>query len=342
MRADALPRGLWLLLLAGAALVAFGADLFLGSVSIPPERVLRALLSWGVQDPQDRIVLAFRLPRAATALLAGAALAASGLLMQTLFENPLAGSFVLGVDSGAGLGVALLLLAADSLGAGISRFLALGGVAAASWAGSLAVLLVVLLVSRRVENNTVLLILGLMFGYASGSLVTVLLHFSSGEQAHGYLAWSFGTFSGTTGAQVGVMALGILPALLAACALAKPLNALLLGERYAATMGVPVRRLWGGLIVVAALLSGSVTAFCGPVAFLGIATPHLCRALLRTEDHRVLLPACVAAGSLLALGADLASRGLGGGLPLPVNAVTSLLGAPVVVWVVLRGRGGRR
>ena len=330
-------RGTGILLLVLLALGAFGADLFLGSVSIPPERVVRSLLGGEAQSPQDRIVLVFRLPRAATALVAGAALATAGLLMQTLFQNPLAGTFVLGVDAGAGLGVALLLLAADFLGAGVSRILALGGVAAASWAGSLAVLVVVLLASRRVGSPTVLLILGLMFSYASGALVTVLLHLSSGEQVHGYLAWSFGTFSATAGPQVALMAAGILPALLASLFLAKPLNALLLGERYAASMGVPVRSLRGALIVTTALLSGSVTAFCGPVAFLGIATPHLCRALLRTEDHRLLVPACAAAGSALALGADLGSRCFGG-RPLPVNAVTSLLGAPVVVWVVLRSR----
>jgi iron complex transport system permease protein len=335
LRSDSRRKALLAGALFAAAAVAFGADLFCGSVSIAPDRVLSALFGGDGGSPQERIVLAFRLPRAATALLAGAALAASGLLMQTLFENPLAGSFVLGVDSGAGLGVALLLLAADSLGAGLSRLVA-GGVAAASWAGSLAVLAVILLASKRVSSNTTLLILGLMFGYAAGSLVTVLLHFSSGEQAHGYLAWSFGSFSATTGAQVAVMAAGILPSLAAAFFLAKPLNALLLGERYARSMGVPIGRLRKELILTTALLSGSVTAYCGPVAFLGIATPHLCRALLRTEDHRWLLPACAAAGSLLALAADLASRA-GGGVALPVNAITSLLGAPVVVWVVLRG-----
>jgi len=331
-----------LLLLGVVLLFAFAADVLFGSVALSPGQVLASLFRGGAgMSPEDLIVLRFRLPRALTALLAGSALAVAGLSMQTLFANPLAGPFVLGVDAGASLGVALVLLAADLAGPGLgARFAALGGVAAASWAGSLAVLLLILVVASRVRSGTVLLILGLMFGQAVNSLVTVLLHFSSAQRAHGYLAWSFGSFSSTSWPQVAIMALGILPALLAGYFLTKPLNALLLGERYARTLGVPVERVRMGLIGVTAFLSGSVTAFCGPIAFLGIATPHLCRGLLRCEDHRLLLPACIAAGGGMALAADMLSHAPGSALLLPVNAVTSLLGAPVVVWVVLRRRGG--
>jgi len=323
-------------------LVALGLDLFLGSVRIGPTEALRALRGLGA-SPEEIIFRSFRLPRAAAALLGGGALGVSGLLMQTLLGNPLAGPDILGVEAGAGLGVALTLVAAVGLDLPLlSRLLDGGGVAAAAWVGAFATLGFLVPAARRIRGRATLLILGMMFGYLAGALVALLLQFGSAEQAHGYLIWSFGSFGAVTGRRLAVMAAGILPPLAGTLFLAKSLNALLVGENYARTLGVPVGAMRTRTILITALLSGSVTAFCGPIAFLGLATAHLCRGLLRTEDHRALLPACCALGAALALAADALSHAPGGGVVLPLNALTSLIGAPVVVRVLLRGEVARK
>jgi iron complex transport system permease protein len=286
---------------------------------------------------------------ALTALLAGAALAVSGLQMQTLFRNPLSDPFVLGISSGASLGVALVVLGAGvaaGLGSGTKLLGGLSlagdvGITVAAILGSLLVLLLVLAVSRRVQSTMTLLILGLMFGYATSALVSVMLYFSIADRIQAYISWTFGTFGGVTWSQMQVLAPTILIGLLLAFLLMKPLNALLLGETYARSMGLNVRRVRLAIITSAAMLAGVVTAFCGPIGFLGIAVPHFCRSLFGTSDHRVLLPAVTMMGAILALAADLVASLPGSQLTLPLNAVTALIGAPVVTWVILRQRNLR-
>ncbi len=332
----------WAALLAVPPLV-FILELCLGSVWIPPRQVWAILVGQpGVPEGWREILLLYRLPRAVTAMLGGAALGMAGLKMQTLFRNPLADPFVLGISSGASLGVALVVLAA--WGIGFRPILERSGIfgntslVLAAIGGSAVVLTVVMAIARRVENSLTLLIVGLMFGYISSALVNVLLQFALEHQMQSYIAWTFGSFGGVTWKHLAVLAPTILAGLALALVLAKPLNALLLGERYAWSMGVNVRRARTWIILGASLLSGAVTAYCGPIGFLGIAVPHLCRLILRTSDHRVLVPAVILTGSALASLADVLAQVPGTRLVLPLNSVTSLIGAPVVIGVILRGR----
>ncbi len=324
----------------------FALSLGVGSVSIPLDSVIAILWDGAGQKPSwTHIIHSIRLPRALTAMLAGAALSASGLQMQTLFRNPLADPFILGISAGASLGVALVVLGTGVTGAGLLAGLGLlgqAGVVAAAVAGAALVLGLVLLVGRRVQHAMTLLILGLMFGYLTGALVSVLLYFSIPEQVQTYVLWTFGSFGAVTWGQLAVLAPVVLAGLGIAGLLVKPLNALLLGETYARSMGLGAgrARLW--IIASAALLAGAVTAYCGPIGFLGVAVPHLCRALFNTSDHRVLLPACLLSGSILALAADLVARLPGSQATLPLNAVTALIGAPVVTWIILRRRSLRQ
>ncbi len=333
--------GVRLAVLAAVTLACVLVSLAAGSARIPVSEVVTILTGGEAERASWRgIVLDFRLPKALSAALAGAALAVSGLMMQTLFRNPLAGPYVLGVSAGASLGVAVVVL---SVGAGASRMLAgfglagdLGLVAAASL-GSGAVLALVFFVAKRVSTLT-LLILGVLFGYATSALVTVLVHFSLAERIQAYLTWTFGSFGGVTWSQLRILA-PVLTAGLALAALAsKPLNALLLGESYAASMGVAVERARYLILASTALLAGAVTAFCGPIAFLGVAVPHLVRGLLGVADHRLLIPASVLAGASVALVSDLVAQLPGSQAVLPLNAVTALIGAPVIAVVVLRRR----
>ncbi len=338
-------RPLALAALAGVTLFAFLLSLSFGSVRIPFEQV--ALILLGEQPERatwTTIVLDFRLPKALTAALAGAALGVSGLQMQTLFRNPLADPFVLGVSSGASLGVALVVL---GVGAANNTLLAVAGLlsnlslAAAASVGAGAVLVLVLTLARRVQSSVTLLILGLMISYLTSAVVSLLLYFSIAERIQAYVAWTFGSFGGVTWTQMQVLAPAIGVGLLLAFILTKSLNALLLGEAYARSMGLDIRRARIGIVASGAVLAGTVTAFCGPIAFLGIAIPHLCRALLRSADHRMLIPACVLVGATAALLADLAAQAPGTRVVLPLNAITALIGAPVVVWIILRRGVGR-
>ena len=320
----------------------FIASLIAGSVSIPIGEVFTILSGEASsRHAWDQIILNLRLPRAITAMLTGAALAMSGLQMQTLFRNPLAGPFVLGISSGASLGVALIVLAA---GAGASTLIAgldmFGNfsLAAAASIGAGAVLGLVLSVSRRVENNMTLLILGLMFGYVSGAMVSVLIYFSASNAIQAYLIWTFGSFAGVTWNQLTVFGPLILLGLIIGGLSTKALNALLLGETYASSLGLTVSRARFWILSSASLLAGVTTAFCGPIAFIGIAVPHLTRSLFNTSDHRILIPAVCLVGSIIALVSDLIARVPGSQVTLPLNAVTAIIGAPVVVWIVLRRR----
>jgi iron complex transport system permease protein len=321
----------------------FALSLTLGSVSIPLGDVITVLLGGSPQKATwVDIVLKFRLPKAITAALAGAALGVSGLQMQTLFRNPLADPFVLGISSGASLGVALVVLSAGAMGAGSFLF-GLGlagnlGVVIAASLGSGIVLLLVLVVSQRVQSSVTLLILGLMFGYITGAIVSIFLYFSIAERIQAYVTWTFGSFGGVTWVQIQIFAPVILIGLLLALILSKQLNSLLLGDDYARSMGLDVKRARLWIILSTALLAGGVTAFCGPIGFLGIAVPHLCRAVFNSSDHRILVPGTIMMGAILALLADIVAQMPGQNVILPLNAVTALLGAPVVTWVILRQR----
>ncbi len=334
-------RLITLLGLAVALLGVFLLSLVVGSVSIPAGEVLRILLG---EQPEratwTTIVLNFRLPRALTATLAGAALGVSGLQMQTLFRNPLADPFVLGVSSGASLGVALVVLSVGVAGSApllaVSGLLSNVSLVLAACGGAAAVLLIVLLLARHVQSSVTLLIIGLMIGYLTSAIVSLLLYFSIAERIQAYITWTFGSFGGVTWSQMRVLAPTVLVGLGLAFTLAKSLNALLLGEAYAHSMGLPVRQARFRIITSAAVLAGAVTAFCGPIAFLGIAVPHFCRSLFATSDHRLLVPAVMLMGALGALGADLIAQVPGSDTVLPLNAVMSLIGAPVVVWIILR------
>ncbi|MEZ4595167.1 MAG: iron ABC transporter permease [Chloroflexota bacterium] len=333
--------GLILLLLA--LLGIFLLSLFVGSVRIPLGDILQILLGGTVErETWTTIVLKVRLPKAVTAVLAGSALSVSGLQMQTMFRNPLAGPFVLGINSGASLGVALVVLAVgtgSTLLAGLGLLSDFGIVIAASLGAGL-VLFLVLAVARRVETMT-LLILGLMFGYATSALVSVLLYFSIAERIQAYIAWTFGSFGGVTWRQMQVMAPAVLLGLAIAWLSAKPLNALLLGETYAQSLGLSVRQARFSVLISASLMAGAITAFCGPIGFVGVAVPHLCRSLFGTSNHRLLVPATILLGGIVALVADLLAQLPGSQITLPLNAVTALIGAPVVTWVILRQRNLR-
>ncbi len=343
--AERLDLGLrpWVLSLLALALAGvFVLSLAVGSVQIPLDQIVTILLG-GEADRASwsSIVLKFRLPKATTSSLAGAALGVSGLMMQTLFRNPLAGPFVLGISSGASLGVALVVLSTGTIGGILLAGVGLRGdllLASAAAAGSAITLLIVLLIAGRIQNSMTLLILGLMMGYLVSAAVSLLLYFAIPERIQAYISWTFGSFSGVTWDQMPILAGGVVIGLALALIMTKALNALLLGEGYARSLGVNVMRTRLVVVTATALLAGTITAFCGPIGFIGIAVPHLCRSLLNTSDHRVLMPGTILMGAIVALVAALIAEVPGSNIILPLNAITALIGAPVVMGVIL----GRR
>lgn len=321
-------------LLIFATAVLFAADLAVGSVALSPGEVWAALFG-GETDPAVRhIVLNIRLLKALTALLAGAALAASGLQMQTLFRNPLAGPYVLGISAGASLGVAFFLLGLPLLGIGGHSVVRSLGVAGAAWIGSAAVLAVVMAVSRRIHDIMVILILGIMFGSGIGAVVEIMQYLSSEAALKSFVVWTMGSLGDVTGPQLALLAPVVIAGLGLSISVVKPLNLLLLGEHYARTMGLGVRRTRNLIFLSTVLLAGTVTAFCGPVGFVGLAVPHVARMLFRSADHRILMPASMFAGAALLLACDLLSKLFA----LPVNSITALTGIPIVILVVVRNR----
>ncbi|NDJ62958.1 MAG: iron ABC transporter permease [Chloroflexi bacterium] len=335
-------RPLLLIGLLGALAGVFLLSLAAGSVSIPFDQVLTVLAGGEAERTAwTNIVLKFRLPKATTAALAGAALGVSGLMMQTFFRNPLAGPFVLGISSGASLGVALVVLSAGTVGGALLAGFGLTGdllLAAAAAVGAGVTMFLVLLVAGRVRSSMTLLILGLMMGYLVSSLVSLLLYFAIPERIQAYISWTFGSFGGITWEQLPILAGAVIVGLIVALLLSKSLNALLLGEDYARSLGMNVDHTRAAIVCATALLAGVVTAFCGPIGFVGIAVPHLCRSLLNTSDHRVLVPGTILMGATVALIAALIAEVPGHTLILPLNAVTALIGAPVVIAVILRRR----
>ncbi len=333
-----------LLPLALLTLALFTLSLVLGSVAIPLADIARILLGGEPTQPTwSAIVLQLRLPKALTALFAGASLGVAGALMQTFFRNPLAGPFILGVSAGASLGVAIVILITGTLGsvllAGSSALGDLGMTVAASLGAALSLGLV-LLVARRVQNTVTLLLVGIMLASFTSGLVSILLHFSIPERIQAYVRWTFGSFGGVSLGQLPILLPILCLGLLLAYLQCKALNALLLGEDYARSLGVNVWRTRIGILLAAAILGGAVTAYCGPIAFLGLAIPHLCRGIFQTADHRTLfLPLLLIGGSTAQLAALVASLP-GSPYALPLNAVAALIGVPVVLRVLLARPGG--
>lgn len=303
----------------------FAVDMSVGSVPIPLRQVWGALTGGECPETTARIVINIRLLKAVVALLAGAALSVSGLQMQTLFRNPLAGPYVLGISSGASLGVALVVLAGIGSTAGI---------AGAAWIGAAAILVVIAAVAQRIRDIMIILILGMMFSSGVSAVVQILQYLSRDEALKAFVIWTMGSLGDVTLSQMAVLAPSVVVGLLLAVFTVKPLNMLLLGEDYAVTMGLNLRRERTLLFVSTTLLAGTVTAFCGPIGFIGLAMPHVSRWLFRTSDHRTLLPATAVSGAAVMLLCDIISKLF----TLPVNAITALLGIPIVVWVVLRNK----
>lgn len=304
-----------------------------GTADISLEDVLRAVFGGDISPQTRTIVLEIRLVRALTALLAGVAVSVCGLVMQTLFRNPLAGPFVLGVNSGASLGAALFVLGVPAVRIGSSVFGNIG-LAGAAWIGAGAVMLLVAAVSHRLKDIMIVLILGMMFSSGVDALVQVLQFFGDGASLKSYVLWTMGSLGSVSSAQLPLLAAAVLLGVSLAVVSVKPLNMLLLGEEYAMTMGLNVKRTRYVIYLATVLLAGTVTAFCGPISFLGLASPHLARFMTGQADHRILLPCTALVGAVLMLVCDIAARSVA----LPVNVLASLLGIPVVVWIVLRNR----
>ena len=319
----------------------FMLNLLKGSIDIPAADVWSILTGSGagVKPSWQYIVIEGRLPQALTATFCGASLAVSGLMLQTAFRNPLAGPSIFGITSGAGLGVALvMLLLGGSLSVGsvgVSGFVAL---LAAAFTGALAVMALIFFFSILVRNNVMLLIVGIMIGYIADSAVSLLNFFATDEGVKSYMVWGMGSFSGVSLRYVPVFALLSVLGLLLALLLVKPLNALMLGDRYAENLGVNIRFVRNALLLVTGLLTAVTTAFCGPVAFIGLAVPHIARLLLLTDNHRYLLPGTMLSGAVVALLCNIVCVLPGETGVIPLNAVTPIIGAPVIIYVIMRSR----
>ena len=322
------------ILLTAIAVVMFLCDIVVGSVNIPFNDVVDILLGRGNDTTIRSIVIDIRLIKAIVATLAGVALSLSGLQMQTLFRNPLAGPYVLGVSSGASFGVALFILAAPLLGLSFSPTISWIGTAGAAWIGAAAVLTLVIMLSRKIKDIMVILILGMMLSSALGAVVECLQFLSNEAALKSFVVWTMGSLGDITPSQllfiVPIIAIGTLLAVLTI----KPLNILLLGESYAQTSGVNIPTVRRRVFLSTTLLAGTITAFCGPIGFVGLAVPHLARMIFATADHRILIPASAVIGSIMLLLGDIISKIM----LLPINTITALMGIPVVVYIVTRNR----
>ena len=322
-------------------LALFALNIFVGAVSIPADEVLRILFSDApdIKPSWQFIVMQSRLPQAITAMLTGGALAVSGLMLQTTFRNPLAGPSVFGINSGAGLGVALvMLLLGGSVSAGSVSLTGFVAVLMAAFTGAMVVMAVLFFFSTLVRNHVMLLIIGIMIGYLSNSAISLLNFFATDEGVRSYMVWGMGSFGGVSLNMMPVFASVTLLGLLGSVLLIKPLNALMLGDMYAENLGVNIIRTRNWLLVVTGLLTAVTTAFCGPVAFIGLAVPHMARLLLTTDNHRLLLPATILCGAAVALLCNFICFLPGDMGVIPLNAVTPVIGAPVIIYVILRGK----
>ena len=318
----------------------FIMNLSLGSVAVPFKQVVASLFGSGAEkETWNFIIQEYRLPKAITAVLTGSGLAVAGLLMQTLFRNPLAGPFVLGLSSGASLGVAILILGTGTVTGFLGNaLLSQWSLVMASAFGSFLVLLAVLIVTLKIKDTMAILIIGLMFGSVTAAIVAVLSYFTNAEKLQQYIFWSFGSLGNQSWSGVLILTLCCLLGMLLAFGTGKSLNALLLGENYAKSMGLSIKRTTLLIIIATSVLAGGITAFVGPIAFVGLAVPHITRQFFKTSNHFTLLPAVMLCGSILMLVCDTVAQLPYTEYTLPINAITSLLGAPVVIWLLVRKR----
>jgi iron complex transport system permease protein len=325
-------------LIAGILILISFVNISIGSVSIPFEEIFKVLLG---QTPSksswEIIILNYRLPKTITAILVGSGLSISGLLMQTLFRNPLAGPFVLGISSGASLGVALFLLGSSFLGSWVSfnGFINLGLPFAASL-GAFLVLLAVIIAANKVRNTMSILIIGLMFGSLASALISVLSYFSEAEQIKQFVFWGFGSLGNLTWNEILIFVAIYMISLFAVLSAVKPLNSFLLGENYAKSLGINTRKSKNIILLITSVLTGIITAFCGPIAFIGLAVPHITKLVFKTSNHKILVPAVALLGGIILLICDSISQLPSSEFTLPINAITSLFGAPVVIWLLVR------
>lgn len=315
-------------------------NISLGQVRIPLKEVFKSLTGeTASKDTWEYIIVNFRLPKAITAILVGIGLSVSGLLMQTLFRNPLAGPYVLGLSSGSSMGVALIILGAAFLPSFFATLLlSTYGIILASCLGSFLVLLLVLIVSSRLRDTATILIVGLMFSSFTSAVVSVLTYFSSAEQLQKFTFWSMGNLGNLSWQNILILSIVITIGLVLSLLSIKPLDALLLGENYARSMGLNIRKSRYIIIIATSILAGSITAFAGPIAFIGLAVPHLAKLLFQTSNHKTLFGSTILIGAILMLFCDMVSQMPGLEFTLPINAITSIIGAPIVIWLLVRKR----
>ncbi len=327
-----------LLLLLISVILFFILDLFLGSVSIKPAEIVQALFR-PTGDHAGIILFKFRLPKAVTALLVGIALSVSGLQMQTLFRNPMAGPYVLGLSSGSSLGVAFVIL---GFSAGISPDAISGignwSIAFAAWAGAGLIMMLMMVIASKVENILTVLIIGIMLSSGISAVVSIMQYFSNETMLKAYIVWTMGSLGNLTSTQLTVLLISVTFGVIMAIISVKPLNALLMGENYARTIGMNLKLSRFIIIASTSILTGTVTAFCGPIGFIGLAVPHLARILFMTSDHRILIPGTILTGGTLMLLSDIISQMPWSDNVLPVNSITALIGIPVVIWVIMHNR----
>lgn len=338
------PPALRFILLIASILILFVMNIFIGSVDIPAGEIIDILLSGKGEEagPTGYIIMGSRLPQALTAILAGAGLATAGLLLQTAFRNPLAGPSILGINSGASLGVAfVVLLTGSSLSAAGYSWSGQMAVMAGAFIGSIGIMALLLLFSVWLKNDLMLLIAGIMVGYLASSMITLLNYMASAEGVHGYVMWGMGNFNGMSLRELPLFACMTCGGLLVAALMVKQLNIIMLGENYARNLGVKMHRVRNLLLIATGILTSVITAYCGPVSFIGLAVPHIARMIFRTSDHRVLLPGCMLTGATVALICNLLCV-LPSRIVLPLNGVTPLVGVPVILYVILKERPRRR
>ena len=313
-------------------------NISLGSVSIPFKAIFSILFNGeNVTESWKYIVLNFRIPKAITAILVGSGLSISGLLMQTLFRNPLAGPFVLGISSGASLGVAFLILGTSLFGGFfLSENLSNWSLAMAASLGAMLVFFLVMLTANRIRNTMSILIIGLMFGSFTAAIISVLAYFSEAEQIQQYLFWSFGSLGNLTWNEIAIFSILYFVSLFSTLAIIKPLNSFLLGENYAKSLGINIKKSRNQILLITSVLTGVITAFSGPIAFIGLAVPHVAKLLFTTSNHKILIPATALIGAIILLICDSIAQLPTSEYTLPINAITSLFGAPVVIWLLVR------
>jgi len=327
-------------LLSLLAVLLFVLDIFFGSLLIPFKTILQALSGSGNVSPEIKsIIIDFRLPKAITAVMAGMALSISGLQMQTIFRNPLAGPYVLGISAGASLGVAILVLGFSSVFAlGLFTISGSWALIVVAWLGSAIVLFLILAVSARIKDILTILILGMLFGSAASALVNILQYFSNESMLKSFVIWTMGSLGSVTSSQLNVLIPSVLFGLALSFLSVKSLDVMLLGEQYAKSMGLRIRNVRFLVFTSTSILAGSITAFCGPIGFIGIAVPHIGRLLFKTARHKILIPSSLLIGSIVMLLSDIVSQMPGSDSTLPINSVTAMVGIPIIIWIILKNR----